>query len=270
MRRCFQLLLPLVLMGALLLMLTSVSAQTVADGVMTGEQDYLLLATISDITDNAIVVEPYHCIVWQDENGQALDSILPTGDAIAIEKFRYSYCIEHADSFNTPKLGDNIFISLSRQDGAYVMQNGAFKTDTVDYKILTFLAPAGMRDQECMDDLVALSYFVRTDGKVTAFSYDGGTVRVVKDGRELTLYPSDKVKEWITFVADNGKVVEGSKPVDVITDQQMPHELPADYRWLIALGVLAFGLVLGGIVLSVLLRRDGRRQFKKINRVKGE
>lgn len=243
------------------------SAQTVADGIVQGTQDYLLLATISDITDNVITIEPYHFIVRVDENGQELDDVLPLGQSMQIEKFRYSYCIEHAaDSFNTPRLGDNIFISLSRKGNGYVVQNGAFKTNTVDYKILTFLAPADMRDQDCMQDLVALSYFVRTDGKVMEFSFENGSVKVLKDGRELLLYPSDKVKDLVTFISDDGKAVDNSKPQDIITDQAMEHKAPPDYRWLAALGVLLIGLVAGGTVLSVLLRRDGRRMSKKQNK----
>lgn len=245
---------------------TGVSAQTVATAMITGEQEYLLLATISDITDDAIVAEPYYSIVRQDENGHDIDEILPTKDAIYIEKFRYSYCIEHADSFNTPKLGDNIFISLSKKGNGYVMKNGAFKTDTVDYKILTFLAPTAMEGQPCLDDLVALSYFVRTDGKVTDFSFEDGNVKVVKDGRELLLYPSDKLKELVTFVADNGKVVDSNRTQDVITDQKVTQEKPADYRWILAMGILVLGLVMGGILLSVLLRRDKRQQKEKKNR----
>ncbi len=245
---------------------TGVSAQTVATEIITGEQDYLLLATISDITDDAIVAAPYYSIVRQDENGRDMDEMLPTKDAIYIEKFRYSYCMEHADSFNTPKLGDNIFISLSKKGNGYVLKNGAFKTDTVDYKILTFLAPASMEGQDCMDDLAALSYFVRTDGKVRDFSFENGTVKVVKDGRELMLYPSDKLKELVTFVADNGKVSDSSKTKDVITDQEVALEKPADYRWVLAMGILVLGLILGGILLSVLLQRDKRQQKEKRNK----
>lgn len=262
MRRCLQC--GVICLVFVMCMCMGVSAQTVADGIVAGVQDYLVLATISDITDNAITIEPYHSIVRVDDKGQERDAVLPVGQSIQVEKFRYSYCIEHAaDSFNTPRLGDNIFISLSRRGNGYAVQNGAFKTNTVDYKILTFLVPADMRDQDCMEDLVALSYFVRTDGKVTAFSFDNGNVRVLKDERELLLYPSDKVKDLITFVTDNGRVVEGNKPKDVIVDQAVEREKPVDYRWLLALGILAVGLVAGGIVLSVLLRREGRRLPKK-------
>lgn len=262
MRRCVRLW--VVCLIWLVSMCGSASAQTVADGIVAGTQEYLLLATISDITDNAITVEPYHSIVRVDDSGQEIDGVLPIGQSIQLEKFRYSYCIEHAaDSFNTPRLGDNIFVSLTKRGSSYVVQNGAFKTNTVDYKILTFLVPANMRDQDCMEDLVALSYFVRTDGKVTAFSFDNGSVKVLKDERELLLYPSDKVKDLITFVTDNGKAVDGGKPKDVIMEQAVEREKPFDYRWLVAMGVLTVGLIAGAVVLSILLRRDGRKLSKK-------
>ncbi|MBE7031180.1 MAG: hypothetical protein E7409_07125 [Ruminococcaceae bacterium] len=239
------------------LMVHTVSASGLARAIMEDKQSYLLLATVEDITDAHIVLNPFYTFVRSDarQTGQAPQ----TGVPISVEKFRYSYCIEHGDWFNAPKLGDNVFISLSRKGGYYVMKNGAYKTDSVDYKTMRFRIPVDMKGQECMTDPVALAYFVRTDGQVSEFEFGEGTVSVVQGERRLELYPSDSTEnELISFVGNDGKVLSAGKSKDVIadTDATLPQK---DYRWIYALTLLVIGIVAGAVAVYL----TGKQELHK-------
>lgn len=236
---------------------------SVAD-ILAGKQDYLLLATVVDFDDSSVIVAPYHVIHMDDES-----SNMPSlNENISIEKFRYSYCHEHSDINTAPKAGDNIFISINENGAKYTMANGAYKISSVDYKLLTFYASESMRDSECLAEIVALAYFVRTDGSMRDFRFENGTLTAYIDERPLTLYPSDNIAETVTFLNIQGKVMDTVKTKDVIIDGEEPIEEQEDYRWLISYGIIFVGVLVGGIVVynatatDILNRKKDRKEAK--------
>ncbi len=237
------------------------SAQGNVEAILEGNQDYILLATVVDFDDSSIIVAPYHVIRGEEDSAE----LPPLNSNIAIEKFRYSYCADHSDVITTPKAGDNIFISINANGGQYTMAHGAYKISSVDYKLLTFYASESMKNSECLADIVALAYFVRTDGSMREFKFENGTLTAYRDDKPLTLYPSDNLSDTVTFLNIQGKVTESVKTKDVIIDGEEGIENRADYRWLISYGVILLGMIVGGIVVYNTASRDilNKKKSKK-------
>ncbi|MBQ6998431.1 MAG: hypothetical protein IJN62_01410 [Clostridia bacterium] len=237
-------------------------AQGNVSDIIGGNQDHLLLATVVDIDGSSIILAPYHSIYVNDSATKSLN------ENITVEKFRYSYCDDHTDISMSPRVGDNIFISLDKSGSKYTMANGAYKISSVDYKLLTFYASESMRESECLADIVALAYFVRTDGSMRDFRFENGSLTTYIDDRPLTLYPTENIAETISFVDLSGQVIGGAKIKDVIIDGEKPVEDEIDYRWLVAYGIIFLGALVGGIVVynatakDILNRKSSRKESK--------
>lgn len=213
--------------------------------IIEGSQDYLVLGTVVDINDTYVVLEHYQTV---DAENSALVP-LKRNENISIDKFRYSYCDEHSDISVTPRLGDNVFISVNKNGKSYTMANGAYKISSVDYKMLTFFASEDMKNQDCMADIMALAYFVRTNGEKKDFTFENGTLTTFVDSKKLTLYPTENITEMVTFLDDDGNIVEAAVTKDVIIHgDTVQVENGSNYRWVLACLVLLFSVVLGGFV----------------------
>lgn len=239
-------------------------AQGDTAGILAGNQDYLMLATVVDITDSAIILAPHQLIYLSSDKAESSS----LNENISVDKFRYSYCDEHSDISLTPRVGDNVFISLNKLGSRYAMANGAYKVSSVDYKMLTFYASESMRNKECLAEIVTLAYFVRTNGSMRKFNFENGVLTSDADGSSITLYPTDNITDVITFLDIDGKIVDAAKTEDVIIHgQEKAEEKEADYRWLVSYAIILAGVVLGGIVvynvnMSELIRKNSKKGAK--------
>lgn len=228
----------------ILLCVTSTAlAQGNVSGILAGEQDYVLLGTVVDITDTAIILDPYHRI--HNGNGSKTISL---DDNIEISKFRYSYCAEHTDISTTPRVGDNMFVSINRTSNGYVMANGAYKTSSVSYKLLTFYVPESIKGKSCLAEIVALSHFVRNNGYSREYEIKDGKAYVTTDGKLLDLSPADTVNKLVTFVGLDNKVPDSTKSRDVIIDGTSEQE-GDDFRWIVAGCIIIISAVAGALVI---------------------
>lgn len=230
----------------LLCLCTSVYAQGDVSGIVSGNQDHLMLATVVDITDTSIILAPHQLIYIdsQDEQSTFLN------ENISVDKFRYSYCADHSDISTSPRVGDNIFISLDNVGARYVMKNGAYKVSSVDYKMLTFYASESMRGEGCLADIVSLAYFVRTNGAMRRFRFENGVLTADSDGNKLTLYPTENITDTVTFLNIDGKVVDAAETEDVIIHgEERSQKKNTDHRWLISYAIIILGVVVGGVVV---------------------
>lgn len=217
-------------------------AQGNVSGILAGDQDYVLLGTVVDITDTSIILDPYHCI----HNGNGTMSI-SLDENIEISKFRYSYCAEHTDISTSPRVGDNVFLSLNRTSGGYVMANGAYKTSSVSYKLLTFYVPESVKGKSCLAEIVALSHFVRNNGYSREYEIKDGKAYVTTDGKLLDLSPTDTVNKLVTFVSLDGKVPD-TRTKDVIIDGGYESE-DDDFRWVVAGCIIVLSAIVGAFVI---------------------
>lgn len=246
----------LVCLLTVILLITAVTTcfgEEIAVNVLSDTEAHCVLATISDIDDNYIYAELYNTVA----DNQHIDSVLPK--ILRIKKFRYSYCQEHADGYNSPRIGDNIFATLKGDGNVYSVTSAAYKTDTVDERTLNFLAPAEMKNEHCLDDVVALSYYVRSNGLERGFVFDNGSVMLNRGDNTITkLYPADiKNPIPVKFVDMSGKVVEEKKQQDVIdvSGNNIFEDLWGSYNYelVFAKRVLSLGIILAGIILGMVV-----------------
>ena len=224
----------------------TVSAYDNISDIISGNQDYLVLGTVVDINNDSVILEHYQTI---DVDVSSTDNF-SRNQNITIDKFRYSYCDKHSDISTIPRVGDNVFISLNKKGSSYIMVNGAYKITSVDYKMLTFYASESMKGQDCLADIVALAYFVRTNGVGRDFTFEKGTLTANLDGKKLTLYPTDNITETVTFVDVEGNIVDAAKTKDVIIHGEETNvENEDDYRWVFACLGIVLSAALGGFVI---------------------
>ncbi len=236
----------------------NVCAQGDVSAILSGEQDYVLLATVVDVNDSSVVLAPYHNIYNGENSGQ-----IPLNNNISVDKFRYSYCSDHSDITATPRVGDNIFVSLDKKGNGYVVTNGAYKTSSVDYKLLTFYASESMKNRDCLAEIVALAYFVRTDGNMREFNFDNGTLTVENDSKILTLYPTEQISDTVTFVDINGKIIDNVKTKDVITNEPDNSKKENDFRWVISIFVILMSASAGMLVVYNLNNKESKPKKAK-------
>ncbi len=231
---CFKRL--LLLLSVISLITFPAYAQSAVESILSSDADYVILATITGAEDSTFILSKEYVINGKDDN-------LP--DSITVDKFRYSYCIEHADKYNNPQMGDNIIITLNESNGGYTVGQGIFKTDTVSYRTLKVLVPLEMKDQDCMPELLALAYFIRTDGVNTDFIYENDRVYVQGEGKRFLL--NELGADYITFIDNTG--VNNSH--DIITDVPVKVFPLKGELWITAILFLSSGLLLGALVLII-------------------
>ncbi len=230
---------------------TCTATPSIAQTLISSNGEHImLLATVSDIDDRYVYIEVYNTVGSEHTGDDYVD-------VLKVDKFKYTYCQEHADSYNTPKIGDNIFVCLKNSGATYSVNGVAYKTDTVDARTLNIFAPVDMKNKECMADVVAVAFFVRSNGMDHGFVVKDGAVSVVKDGAETKLYPSDiKNAIPVKYIDITGKNVDEVKQQDVINVTGNPFENvwgTYDKEVVFAKRVLATGIIFAGIILGMVV-----------------
>lgn len=221
-----------------------------AESIFEGVQDYLILGTVKDVSDDSVIVTVDNTV------GTKTPSML--GEDIEIGRFSYSYCEEHTPSdFNNPKIGDNIFASISENGNKYSVENGAYKVDSSEIKNCSTIVHQNMNGEECLESSVKIAYFIRSNGKITNFKAGGnGRIYALNDGDEILIYPLSG-NQCIKFVDDYGKIIDDVAEGDVMpivpSPSQEPHQ--HDKKWIAATVVFVGGAALGFLALFVFYAR---------------
>lgn len=237
----------LILFVVLVLILSAinVNAYSVND-ILNGNQDYLLLGTIKDINGDDITVTVDNTV------GNA-ELPIDTKDII-IDKFEYSYCEEHVPkSFNGPKIGDNLFVSVNYKSGKYTLAGGAYKVDSSEIKNCSVIVYSNMKGEDCLSDAVKISYFIRTNGKITEFKSDNGNIYAISDNEKILIYPLPG-NESIKMVDKDGKIISNNDIDDVmpIVPNAPQENKSNNNRRVAALLIIATGALSGVVVFYIL------------------
>lgn len=218
-----------------------------AEDILNGEHDLLILGTVKDVDDDTVTVTVDNTV------GKEVPS-LKSGD-IDIERFKYSYCEEHTtDEFNSPKIGDNIFASLSLKNGTYELLGGAYKVDSSEIKNTCVIVYQNMKGEECLNDAVEISYFIRTNGKISRFETDdSGSIYAVNDDDKIIIYPLPG-NESIKIADSDGKIISEDFNDDVmpIVPNSPMKENERDNRWIASCTIIALGAAVGVVFFYVL------------------
>lgn len=218
-----------------------------ADDILNGEHDLLILGTVKDVDSDTVTVTVDNTV------GKDTPS-LRTGD-INIERFNYSYCEDHTtEEFNSPKIGDNIFASLCLKNGAYEILGGAYKVDSSEIKNTCVIVYQNMKGEDCLNDAVEISYFIRTNGKISKFETDdNGSIYAVNDDDKILIYPLPG-NESIKIADADGKIISEDFNDDVmpIVPNSPIKENERDNRWIVSSVIIALGTVAGLVIFYVL------------------
>ncbi len=243
------------LISLLCVFLIVLSAVTVcADGVkdmMSGKQDFVILGSVKDIKDGKVTVTVDHVL---GRTGSKL-----TGTDIFVSQFSYSYCDEHSTSeFRSPRISDNIAISLSETDGGiYKMENCAYKVDSNEYASCRIVVHEDIRQEECIRPLLEATCYLRSNAKVKEFEFD-------EEGRIYAVYPQT-AEQCVHVVSDDGTaVIAGDSPDTLpMVPPAAPTENPPmenkDSRWILALAMLGTGIVAGTLAGYVIILRSNKK-----------
>ncbi len=180
----------------------SAHAGTVSD-MLGGNQDYTIMGSVKDIKDDTVVITIDHVL--------GMNSSDMIGTDVIVNKFAYTYCEEHSTSdFRNPIVSDNIVIDLKKeQNGEYAMANCAYKVDSNEYASCKIIVHEDIQDEDCLEDLLKATCFVRANAKVKDFDFDD-------EGRIYAVYPQS-AEQCVRLVDDDGSSV---------VEEEIPDTLP--------------------------------------------
>jgi len=220
----------------------------ISKDIITGKQDFIVMGSVKDIKDGTATVTIDR--VLQHDDSELV------GTDIAIEDFKYSYCINHAPSgFNDPVISDNVVVSLDYTDDKYVVKNGAFKVDSIEYSSCKVLKYVDETNDECIRSLAEITCFIRSEGRVKEFTFD-------RSGSIYAVYPQT-MEECIVSVDDEGKHL-GDEVVTTVDDTVNPtaksqnENNEADYKWIYAVSVFVIGAFIGLLVALWLAKKKAK------------
>lgn len=230
-------------------------AQNDVKKVISDENQLSVLATIRDIDSDYVYVELYDT-VGNDSNQ------FETSQMLKLNKFKFTYCETHAYDYNVPKIGDNIYVYISLQkDGTYNVSDVAYKTDTVDLRTLNVYVPYEMKENKCMADVAAISYFLRSDGSEKNISVSDGVVYIEQNGEISRLYPSETEAALpVIYIDKEGKLInDEKKQQDVINVVDNPIDQAKEIynselafaKRIIALGIIVIGSIVGVVLIYI-------------------
>ncbi len=252
------------------------AAKPMAQRVIEDKNLKLLLATISDVSDEYITCEVFDRVKYPTSNTGEKSQLRTDSNfsntTVNIKKFKYTYCEEHSNSYNTPKIGDNICIAVQSEGDNYKLSGCAYKVDTVDVKTLNFLVPAPMKGQSCAYDVTAIAYFVAANGMAVEFKFEENTISVKHKDNTAQIYPQADAELPLKYIDSAGRVVEGvveSKDVINYDDTTVPNNTnfvlnqfnTQNNAWMISIFIIVLGAVIG-IILALILR-TGRFKNKR-------
>lgn len=238
-------------------------AQSDVQRVITDENQLSVLATIRDIDNNYVYVELYDTVGPDNEN-------LMSSKTLKLNKFKYTYCKTHADEYNSPKIGDNIYVCIyPKNDGTYLVGNAAYKTDTVDLRTLNVYVPVETKNNSCMAEVAAISYFIRSDGSEDGITITDGTVTIEHDGQKTRLYPSETEKALpVIYIDKSGQVIDDAKKQqDVINVVDNPIDQAKELyntelmfaKRIVAISIIAIGFIVGIVVIYIYSNKKKNR-----------
>ena len=217
------------------------SAKNAVDSIIGTDAQFVILATVTNISDNTFELTKGFAI-RQSENAN-----IP--DTITVTKFKYGYCVEHADNYNNPQMGDNIIVALDYSGGAYHISSDAFMVDNVSSGAKVKV-PEEIKNYDCINELLALGYYIHSGGERTEYEYSNNLVYAIGSGGE---------KFEINRRADDYVVYFNKNKVDLTDKPQVPENPHTVSRTIILF--LLFGVIFGILcVVSanyVLSRKDG-------------
>ena len=183
--------------------------------MMHGEQDALVVGTITETTEDGYKVEVAQA-VWCKQD-TAKGRMIPIEDVpseMIIPEIRYAYSYHVRTE---PQIGDYLFISVDKKKGDIWEQNWlAMEVSSTDIATMEFAQPENMTNSE-----YAWKIFVASGGETTSFAFDGSDILYV-DG-EIVFDRAEYLKELQAEKEspENAEALESEKVKEVLEAEEM-------------------------------------------------
>lgn len=146
------------------------------------DHDVLVVGTITSIDEQKIKADVNATIVSTAYMNQIDKKIQLNPAHVTID-------ISNLKLFDDYQVGDYILASLDKTLFDYRVANGLYKVDSTDIKTLKIVT-----DGEKNGDIIALEYFINSNGTINEFTFESDTIKFIDpNGEEIILY--DKTDE---------------------------------------------------------------------------
>ena len=178
-------------------------AKNAVDSLIGSNAQYVILATISNITDNEFELTKGYSVK------QPANAAIP--DTLSVAKFKYGYCVEHADNYNNPQMGDNIIVALDYSNGEYRVSSDAFMVDNTS-KSAKVKIPEELKNRDCISELLSLGYYIHSDGARSEYEYSNGLVYAIDAGGEK-FEINRHMDDYVVFFNKNKSDLSDKPPI---------------------------------------------------------
>ena len=236
------------------------------ESFIDGDQDYIVFGTIMEIDEDGNGVILVSEIVGnyneapadadetdrsefdeEAENEADTSGVLEHGSEIPVVNFT-SYLYYDSDRCS-PRVGNNVLLSLKFGGNVYMIENGAFLVTDADYDSFMIKAPDNI-SAEGMAEITAIYNYVKSNGRNSDLSIRDGNVYTHEAGAEKEL----DVPMGIEFTNQSGETVGSSVPIqDGAEKKTKQFRLPGE-KWMHALVIMVVGAVLGIVITKAFIK----------------
>ncbi len=230
------------------------------EAIIAGKQDKLVFGTVSKIGSSvssiSVMEEIGSDVPEDDENEAEIPSIV--GQEIEISNLS-SYM--YFDSVSqTPKIGDNILVSLTFDGNVYHVKNGVFLVNEASYGTFKFLVPEGVDETDSLMELTALYKFVSSNGKNADYTVKNSAVysHDINNNEIRTTEP-----EGIVFIDESGaKTKETSEASNDSSNSGIGAYQKSSYTWIKAAALILVGMIVGAFAVRLIAKLEKRSEMK--------
>jgi len=221
------------------------STRPVVEEVISGNQDYLVFASIIEKGSSAYEVQVYEEVGAKDDVAES-DSNIPDvelNQRISVVGFENYMYYENYDQ--RPKKGDNVLLSLQFNGNSYSIKNGAYKVDFTSREQFSFLVPETLNGSEEALELNALYVYVKSNAEVKELSIRDGAI-YGKDANGVE--EKKEIQGGLIILDEYGDTTEKPPAVEMYTKSEIGK---SDSKWQYAAAIIIAGAILGVFVVKL-------------------
>lgn len=231
------------------------------EAIIAGKQDKLVFGTVSKIgssVSSVSVMEEIGGDMPEDDENE--DTEIPSIVGQEIEISNLSSYMYFDNVSQTPKIGDNILVSLTFDGNVYHVKNGVFLVNEASYSTFKFLVPESVDETDSLMELTALYKFVSSNGKNADYTVKNSAVysHDINNNEIKTTEP-----EGIVFIDESGaKTKETSEASNDSSNSGIGAYQESPYTWIKAAALILVGMIAGAFVVRLIAKLEKRSEMK--------
>ena len=221
------------------------STRQMVEEVISGNQDYLVFASIIEKGTSAYEVQVYEEIGAKQSStasdGESASKLDQRINVVGFDNYMY---YENYDQ--RPKKGDNVLLSLQFNGNSYSIKNGAYKVDFTSREQFSFLVPEALNGSEEALELSALYVYVKSNAEVKELSIKDGAIY----GKDANGAEEKKeIQGGLIFLDEYGDTTEKPPAVEMYTNTERNNE--SSNKWKFAAFIIVAGAIAGVFVVKL-------------------